>query len=238
MCDTLSLLYFSFPSCWPPCTAPSQRCHVIRALPYYSKAPSPVGPLSLTESLIMGHSHSCELILVCFTCLSLCALVRPLHFFWGSLNYSSLCHFHLLLLPFSLEFLKEDSTTCSTTLGTVHAVILNRFWGPTIRILVRLVEYLSILCGANASHLILDWLGPGDAVHSPCRTRPLCLSPGLSAWPSCDLFGPFILTCCHLYQLIAKILHCNQFCFSAVILASMWVPERPRMLHYWFCGGL
>lgn len=124
MCDTLSLLYFSFPSCWPPCTAPSQRCHVIRALPYYSKAPSPVGPLSLTESLIMGHSHSCELILVCFTCLSLCALVRPLHFFWGSLNYSSLCHFHLLLLPFSLEFLRKIQLHAPPRLG----LFMQSFW--------------------------------------------------------------------------------------------------------------
>lgn len=53
----------------------------------------------------MGHSHSCELILASFTCLSLCAPVRPLRLFWGSLNYGSLSHFHLLILP--LEILRK-----------------------------------------------------------------------------------------------------------------------------------
>jgi hypothetical protein len=48
----------------------------------------------------MGHSHSCELILASFTCLSLCARVRPLRPFLGSLNYGSFSHFLLLLLLF------------------------------------------------------------------------------------------------------------------------------------------
>lgn len=55
----------------------------------------------------MGRSHSCELILASFTCLSLCPPVRSLRLFWGSLNYGSLSHFHFLLLPFSLESLRK-----------------------------------------------------------------------------------------------------------------------------------